>query len=289
MAGREVAKAFGLSEDVQAALSSTVWGWSEEGTSERDAKAAGLDTSDRVTQQVLSHAKELMGFPRHLTQHVGGFVITRDRLDEVVPIMKTAMPGRYMIEWDKDDLDRLMILKVDVLALGMLTCLAKCFELLKGHYGVEKTLADLGFAVHPDEGPVYDMICRADTIGVFQIESRAQMSMLPRLQPREFYDLVIEVAIVRPGPIQGNMVHPYLSRREEKRRNPNYQVDYPKPDLIPILGQTLGIPLFQDRRCRSPSRPPVSALPRRIICGGRWRRSSAPAASRNSRRTWSGG
>jgi error-prone DNA polymerase len=247
MAGREVAKAFGLSEDVQAALSSTVWGWSEEGTSERDAKAAGLDTSDRITQHVLAHAKELMGFPRHLTQHVGGFVITRDRLDEVVPIMKTAMPGRYMIEWDKDDLDRLMILKVDVLALGMLTCLAKCFELLKGHYGVEKKLYDLGFAVHPDEGPVYDMICRADTIGVFQIESRAQMSMLPRLQPRQFYDLVIEVAIVRPGPIQGNMVHPYLTRREEKRRNPNYKVDYPKPELIPILDQTLGIPLFQEQ------------------------------------------
>jgi DNA polymerase-3 subunit alpha/error-prone DNA polymerase len=247
MAGREVAKAFGLSEDVQAALSSTVWGWSEDGTSERDAKAAGLDTSDRVTQQVLSHAKELMGFPRHLTQHVGGFVITRDRLDEVVPIMKTAMPGRYMIEWDKDDLDTLMILKVDVLALGMLTCLAKCFALLKEHYDVDKTLFDLGFAVHPDEGPVYDMICRADTIGVFQIESRAQMSMLPRLQPRQFYDLVIEVAIVRPGPIQGNMVHPYLARREEKRRNPDYQVDYPNPELIPILGQTLGIPLFQEQ------------------------------------------
>ncbi|MGK9053491.1 error-prone DNA polymerase [Neorhizobium petrolearium] len=247
MAGREVAKAFGLSEDVQNALSSTVWGWSEEGTSEREAKAAGLDTTDFVTKQVLSHAKELMGFPRHLTQHVGGFVITRDRLDEVVPIMKTAMPGRYMIEWDKDDLDTLHILKVDVLALGMLTCMAKAFDLLLLHYDVKKTLADLGNKDHEDGKPVYDMICRADTIGVFQIESRAQMSMLPRLKPRTFYDLVIEVAIVRPGPIQGNMVHPYLQRREAARKDENFKVDYPKNEMIPILQRTLGVPLFQEQ------------------------------------------
>lgn len=213
-AGREVAKAFGLSEDVQSALASTVWGWSSDDLSEREARAAGLDLSDRTTQRVLSYASELMGFPRHLTQHVGGFVITRDRLDEIVPIMNTAMPDRYMIEWDKTDLDVLDILKVDILALGMLTCLAKAFDMLALHYEVKKTLADLGNDDHQDGEPVYDMICRADTIGVFQIESRAQMSMLPRLRPREFYDLVIEVAIVRPGPIQGDMVHPYLKRRK---------------------------------------------------------------------------
>ncbi|WP_454852805.1 error-prone DNA polymerase [Rhizobium binxianense] len=242
-AGREVAKAFGMSEDVQSAISSLVWGWSEDNLSERDAKAAGLDVKDPVTQNVLKYASELLGFPRHLTQHVGGFVITRDRLDEVVPIMKTAMPDRYMIEWDKDDLDNVKILKVDVLALGMLTCLRKAFSLLDAHYGVRKTLADLGNREHGDEGkPVYDMMCRADTLGVFQIESRAQMSMLPRLRPRRFYDLVIEVAIVRPGPIQGDMVHPYLKRREQKT-----PVEYPSPELEAVLERTLGVPLFQEQ------------------------------------------
>lgn len=243
MAGREVAKAFGLSEDVQAALSSTVWGWSEDGLSERDAKVAGLDVTDPLTKKVIAHARDLMGFPRHLTQHVGGFLITRDRLDEVVPIMKTAMPGRYMIEWDKDDLDTLHLLKIDVLALGMLTCLRKAFELLLHHYGREETLAGL---LKKDKDPnVYGMICRADTIGVFQIESRAQMSMLPRLRPEKFYDLVVEVAIVRPGPIQGNMVHPYLKRREDRRLGK--PIDYPSPDLEHVLKRTLGVPLFQEQ------------------------------------------
>lgn len=245
-AGREVAKAFGLSEDVQSALASTVWGWSDEDLSERDARAAGLDLKDPVTKSVLKYATELLSFPRHLTQHVGGFVITRDRLDEVVPIMKTAMPGRYMIEWDKDDLDNVKILKIDVLALGMLTCLRKCFDLLQLHYDVKKTLADLGNRDHEDGEPVFDMMCRADTIGVFQIESRAQMSMLPRLRPRIFYDLVVEVAIVRPGPIQGNMVHPYLKQREAKR-NGAYRPEYPKPELSTILERTLGVPLFQEQ------------------------------------------
>ena len=244
-AGREVAKAFGLSEDVQSALASGVWGWSTEELSEREAKVAGLDLRDRTTQRVLSYATTLMGFPRHLTQHVGGFVITRDRLDEVVPIMHTAMDDRYMIEWNKDDLDSLNILKIDVLALGMLTCLAKAFELLLLHYDVKKELADLGNANHPDGVPVYDMICRADTIGVFQIESRAQMSMLPRLKPRKFYDLVIEVAIVRPGPIQGNMVHPYLKRREADRAGK--PLDYPSKELELVLERTLGVPLFQEQ------------------------------------------
>ncbi|ARM14454.1 MULTISPECIES: error-prone DNA polymerase [Rhizobium] len=245
-AGREVAKAFGLSEDVQSAISSLVWGWSEDNLSDRDAKAAGLDVKDPVTQNVLQYASELLGFPRHLTQHVGGFVITRDRLDEVVPIMKTAMPDRYMIEWDKDDLDNVKILKVDVLALGMLTCLRKAFSLLELHYDVKKTLADLGNREHGDEGkPVYEMMGRADTLGVFQIESRAQMSMLPRLKPKIFYDLVIEVAIVRPGPIQGDMVHPYLKRREQRARN--IPVEYPSKELEAVLERTLGVPLFQEQ------------------------------------------
>jgi len=242
MAGREVAKAFGLSEDVQAALSSTVWGWSQEGVTERDAKAAGLDLKDKTTLKVMKYAQELMGFPRHLTQHVGGFLITRDRLDEVVPIMPTAMPGRYMIEWDKDDLDTLELLKIDVLALGMLTCLRKAFDLMRQHYGRDETLAGLNAGNRPE---VYDMICRADTIGVFQIESRAQMSMLPRLRPRKFYDLVVEVAIVRPGPIQGNMVHPYLKRREDERDG--RPITYPSPELKEVLKRTLGIPLFQEQ------------------------------------------
>jgi error-prone DNA polymerase len=242
-AGREVAKAFGLSEDVQSALVSSIWGWGTSPFSEEQAKGAGLDMADPLTRRVLAYASLLMNFPRHLSQHVGGFVITRDRLDEVVPIMNTAMPDRYMIEWDKDDLDELKILKVDVLALGMLTCLAKAFKLLKAHYQEEKELAEL----YQDQQPaVYDMICRADTVGVFQIESRAQMSMLPRLRPREMYDLVIEVAIVRPGPIQGNMVHPYLKRREAQRRGEK-AVDYPKPELKAVLERTLGVPLFQEQ------------------------------------------
>jgi DNA-directed DNA polymerase III PolC len=241
-AGREVAKAFGLSEDVQSALASTVWGWSVEDLSEREAKAAGLDLSDPTTKNVLRYASELMSFPRHLTQHVGGFVITRDRLDEVMPIMPTAMPKRYMVEWDKDDLDTIGILKIDILALGMLTCLKKAFDLLALHYDEDITLGGFG---EMTEEPVYEMICRADTIGVFQIESRAQMSMLPRLRPEVFYDLVVEVAIVRPGPIQGNMVHPYLKRREDQRNN--RPIDYVKPELRKVLERTLGVPLFQEQ------------------------------------------
>ncbi|MDX8462793.1 error-prone DNA polymerase [Mesorhizobium humile] len=242
---REVAKAMGLSEDVRSALSSTIWGWSTSELGDREANAGGLDRTDPLSRQVLERANEIMGFPRHLSQHVGGFVITRDRLDEVVPIVKTAMEERKMVEWDKDDLDAVKILKVDVLALGMLTCLKRAFALLTHHYprarddyGRPLTLATLREA----DMRVYDMICRADTLGVFQIESRAQMSMLPRLKPREFYDLVIEVAIVRPGPIQGDMVHPYLRRRQGKEA-----VHYPSPDLEKILGKTLGVPLFQEQ------------------------------------------
>ena len=241
---REVAKAMGLSEDVRSALSSTIWGWSTSELGEREANAGGLDRTDPLSRQVLERANEIMGFPRHLSQHVGGFVITRDRLDEVVPIVKTAMEERKMVEWDKDDLDAVKILKVDVLALGMLTCLKRAFDLLENHYGTRDdygrplTLATIREA----DMRVYDMICRADTLGVFQIESRAQMSMLPRLRPRTFYDLVIEVAIVRPGPIQGDMVHPYLRRRQGKE-----EVNYPSLELEKILGKTLGVPLFQEQ------------------------------------------
>ena len=241
-AGREVAKAFGLSDDVQSALAGSIWGWWTKNFTEDQAKAAGLDLGDPTTRQVMHYADQLQRFPRHLSQHVGGFVITRDRLDEVVPIMNTA-DGRYMIEWDKDDLDVLKILKIDVLALGMLTCLAKAMKLLEQHYRRTETLASI---FDDDQPAVYDMICRADTLGVFQIESRAQMSMLPRLRPRIFYDLVIEVAIVRPGPIQGNMVHPYLRNRQEFRKH-GRQPTYPKAELVPVLERTLGVPLFQEQ------------------------------------------
>jgi error-prone DNA polymerase len=243
---REVGKAMGLSEDARAALSGSIWGWRSSKLGATEAKAGGLDLKQAVSRYVIDRANELMATecPRHLSQHVGGFVITKDRLDEIVPIMKTAMPERKMVEWDKDDLDAVGLLKVDVLALGMLSCMKRTFTLLEEHYRVRDgqgrpiTLA----TIPQKDSRVYDMICRADTLGVFQIESRAQMSMLPRLKPREFYDLVIEVAIVRPGPIQGDMVHPYLRRRTGKEK-----VVYPSPALEAILQRTLGVPLFQEQ------------------------------------------
>jgi len=208
---RDVGKVFGLSEDVLNRLSKAVWGWGEDGIVEQHIRQAGLDPSDRRLGQVIDLAGELIGFPRHLSQHVGGFVITRGSLHEYVPIENAAMEDRTVIEWDKDDLDTLRMLKIDVLALGMLTCIRKGFDLIQQHCGGEK----LSLATIPPEEPeVYDMLCKADSVGVFQVESRAQMSMLPRLKPRSFYDLVVEVAIVRPGPIQGDMVHPYLRRRD---------------------------------------------------------------------------
>ncbi len=235
---REVGKAFGLSEDVVAALSSTIWGRSSAGVDADETRKAGLDPTEARLAQAIRLAEELTGFPRHLSQHSGGFVITRSRLDETVPIINAAMEDRTTIEWDKDDLDALGILKVDILALGMLSCLRKGFDLIEKHYGRALTLASLP----AEERAVYAMISRADTIGVFQIESRAQMSMLPRLKPATFYDLVIEVAIVRPGPIQGDMVHPYLRRRQ--RLEP---VVYPSKELEEVLGKTLGVPLFQEQ------------------------------------------
>ncbi len=243
---REVGKVMGLSEDVTSALAGIVWGRMSEEMSDERLKEAGLDTADSVIAQVLDICDELAGFPRHLSQHVGGFVLTRGRLDETVPIGNAAMQDRTLIEWDKDDIDTLGILKVDVLALGMLTCIRKCFDLIEGWYGVKYCLATV-----PREDPaVYDMLCRADSVGVFQVESRAQMNMLPRLKPRCFYDLVIEVAIVRPGPIQGDMVHPYLRRRDGLESE-----EYPAPapehghrdELREVLGRTRGVPLFQEQ------------------------------------------
>jgi error-prone DNA polymerase len=235
---RDVGKVFGLSEDVISALSSSLWGGASEAPPEQQIRRLGLDPQENRLRQTLALAQELVGFPRHLSQHTGGFVITRGRLDETVPIAHAAMEERTTVEWDKDDLDALGILKVDVLALGMLTCLKKGFELLHQHYGLDPTIA----SIPAEEHGVYDMISRADTIGVFQIESRAQMSMLPRLHPQTFYDLVIEVAIVRPGPIQGDMVHPYLRRRQ--RLEP---VNYPSKELEDVLSKTLGVPLFQEQ------------------------------------------
>jgi error-prone DNA polymerase len=235
---REVGKALGLSVDVVAALAGIVWGWSNDPIADQRVREAGLDPADHTLRLALDLAAELTGFPRHLSQHVGGFVITRGPLSELVPIENAAMADRTVIEWDKDDLDALGILKIDVLALGMLTCIRKAFSLIEHHHGRPLELAGV-----PAEDPeVYEMLSLGDSLGVFQVESRAQMTMLPRLKPREFYDLVIEVAIVRPGPIQGDMVHPYLRRRS--RIEP---VDYPSEALRQVLGKTLGVPLFQEQ------------------------------------------
>jgi len=232
---REVGKAFGLSQDTIGALSSSIWGG---GGGNADLTRAGLDMDSRRVQQIAALAQEIAGFPRHLSQHVGGFVITRSRLDEVMPIGNGAMDERTFVEWDKDDLDALGILKIDVLGLGMLSCLRKALDMVAQRYGQTLTLATI-----PAEDPaVYRMLQRADSLGVFQVESRAQMTMLPRLKPANFYDLVIEVAIVRPGPIQGDMVHPFLRRRQGLE-----QVSYPSKELEAVLSKTLGVPLFQEQ------------------------------------------
>jgi len=238
---REVGKALGLSPDVTAALSGSVWGWSDDGIDAGELASLGLDASDPRLLLCLDLSRELIGFPRHLSQHPGGFLIARGRLDELVPIENAAMEERTIVSWDKDDIEALGMLKVDVLALGMLTCLAKGFDLLRAHYGRDLTPA----TVPPEDPAVYAMLSRADSIGVFQVESRAQQTMLPRLKPQNFYDLVIEVAIVRPGPIQGDMVHPYLRRRQGLEK-PNF----PSPELEVILEKTLGVPLFQEQCMR---------------------------------------
>lgn len=238
---REVGKVMGLSQDVTANLSGLVWGISNKGADEDRIRELGLDPKDRRLSQTLDLIREVIGFPRHLSQHVGGFVITSGRLDELCPIENAAMEDRTCIEWDKDDIDALNILKVDVLSLGMLTCIRKAFDLMRHHEGIDHDLA----SIKQGDGPTYDMLCRADAVGVFQVESRAQMNFLPRMKPREFYDLVIEVAIVRPGPIQGGMVQPYIRRRQGLE-----QVDYPSPKLEEVLKKTLGVPLFQEQAMR---------------------------------------
>ncbi|WP_341236041.1 error-prone DNA polymerase [uncultured Sulfitobacter sp.] len=249
---REVGKAMGLSEDVTSKLAGTIWGSFEGQMDDDRAKEAGLDLSDPYLRIVLTLAKQMIGMPRHLSQHVGGFILTERPLIEIVPIGNGAMPERSFIEWDKDDIDALQIFKVDILALGMLTCIAKCFDLLEAHYDRRLELATVPVEDHEDDDtgrPTYDMLCRGDSLGVFQVESRAQMAMLPKLRPRVFYDLVIEVAIVRPGPIQGDMVHPYLRRRQgmESVAYPAPGPQYPQDELFNILSRTLGVPIFQEQ------------------------------------------
>ena len=236
---REVGRAMGLSEDTLSAMSSQIWGFgASKAMNTQRLIEIGLDPTDRRLQLTLQLIEEIQGFPRHLSQHVGGFIITEGRLDELVPIENATMEDRTVICWDKDDIDTLGILKVDILALGMLSCIRKAFGLLEKHHHAAYTLATLP----PEDPQVYEMLCQSDSLGVFQVESRAQMNFLPRMRPRSFYDLVIQVAIIRPGPIQGDMVHPYL-----RRRNGQEVVSFPSDALGRVLGKTLGVPLFQEQ------------------------------------------
>ncbi|QNG47583.1 error-prone DNA polymerase [Sphingobium yanoikuyae] len=238
---REVGKALGLSEDMLSGLSSQVWGWARDGVEAKHAQELNLDTSDKRLALTLELARTLINTPRHMSQHPGGFVLTLGRLDELVPIEPAAMADRQIIEWDKDDIDALGFMKVDVLGLGMLGCMRRAFALLEDDKGIAMDLA----SIPHDDPETFAMIRKADTLGVFQIESRAQMAMLPRIKPTKFYDLVVEVAIVRPGPIQGDMVHPYLRRREGKEA-----ISYPTQELRRVLEKTLGVPLFQEQAMR---------------------------------------
>ncbi|KNX40454.1 Error-prone DNA polymerase [Roseovarius tolerans] len=236
---REVGRAMGLSEDILGAMTTQIWGHGGDGQiSDIRLRELGLDPTEPRLALTLDLVREITGFPRHLSQHVGGFIITEGRLDELVPIENASMADRTVICWDKDDIDALGILKVDVLALGMLTCIRKAFDLLTQHRGQAHTLATLP----PEDPAVYEMLSRADSLGVFQVESRAQMNFLPRMRPRCFYDLVIQVAIIRPGPIQGDMVHPFI-----RRRNGEEAVSFPSDELGRVLGKTLGVPLFQEQ------------------------------------------
>ncbi|MCB1385962.1 MAG: error-prone DNA polymerase [Nitratireductor sp.] len=238
---REVGKVMGLSQDVTAALSGQIWGMSNGGAEPRRIRELGLDPAEPRLALTIRLIGEIIGFPRHLSQHVGGFVITRGRLDELCPIENAAMEERTVIEWDKDDIDALNILKVDVLSLGMLTCIRKAFDLLAHHEGERHTLD----SIPQEDEPTYKMLQRADAVGVFQVESRAQMNFLPRMKPATFYDLVIEVAIVRPGPIQGGMVKPYIRRRQGKEKPEPFG-----PALEEVTYKTLGVPLFQEQAMR---------------------------------------
>ena len=255
---RDVGKALGLTEDVTAMLANTVWGSYGSEVEDEHVDATGLKREDPRLKLALDITAQLIQFPRHLSQHVGGFILTEGPLVETVPVGNAAMDERTFIEWDKDDIDELKIMKVDVLALGMLTAIRKSFDMIDATYGRRFDL----FTTPKEDSKVYDMLCEADSLGVFQVESRAQMSMLPRLRPREFYDLVVEVAIVRPGPIQGNMVHPYLNKRSEKRAadaaGRMFKLDFPAPspehgvadELEQVLNKTMGVPLFQEQAMR---------------------------------------
>jgi error-prone DNA polymerase len=235
---RDVGKVMGLSVDTISRLSGLIWHFEDDGFDKKRILSQGINPDDPTIRKVLELTAQYMGFPRQLGQHTGGFVITEGNLAHLCPVLNARMADRTCIEWNKDDIEALGFLKIDVLALGMLTCIRKGFDLTKDHYRIDYTLANI-----PQDDPVvYEMISHADTIGVFQIESRAQQSMLPRLKPKTFYDLVIEVAIVRPGPIQGDMVHPYL-----RRRNGEEKVEYPSKELEEILQRTLGVPLFQEQ------------------------------------------
>jgi error-prone DNA polymerase len=245
---RDVGKAMGLPEDVTGALATQISHWGQDGLDDERAAELNLNLDDRRLRLTIDLARTLVGFPRHLSQHPGGFVLTEDRLDDLVPIEPAAMINRQVIEWDKDDIDALRFMKVDVLGLGMLGCMRRAFNLLREHKSIDLDLA----TVPPEDPATYAMIRKADTLGTFQIESRAQMSMLPRLKPKTFYDIVIQVAIVRPGPIQGDMVHPYLRRREGLEK-----VEYPTPELRRVLEKTLGVPLFQEQ-----------AMQVAIVCAG---------------------
>ncbi len=245
---RDVGKALGLTEDIISALASQIWSWSDDGVGEEHVAALNFNAQDRRLSLTLDLARMLIGFPRHMSQHPGGFVLTQDRLDDLVPIEPATMTDRQVIEWDKDDIDALRFMKVDVLGLGMLGCMRRAFDLLAEYKDIQLELA----TIPADDPATYAMIQKADTLGTFQIESRAQMSMLPRLKPKTFYDLVIQVAIVRPGPIQGDMVHPYLRRREGLDT-----ADYPTPELRQVLEKTLGVPLFQEQ-----------AMQVAIVCAG---------------------
>ncbi|MGJ8544112.1 MAG: error-prone DNA polymerase [Sulfitobacter sp.] len=245
MALREVGKVMGLSSDITSALAKTIWGGQGREIGEREATEAGVDLRDPLIARTIKLADMMIGMPRHLSQHVGGFILTETPLTQTVPIGNGAMKDRSFIEWDKDDIDELRILKVDVLALGMLTCIRKAFDLIAAHHGKRYDLA----SVPQEDAGVYDMLCKGDSLGTFQVESRAQMNMLPRLKPREFYDLVIQVAIVRPGPIQGDMVHPYLRRRsgKEPETYPSPGPEYDPDELKKILMRTKGVPIFQEQ------------------------------------------
>jgi error-prone DNA polymerase len=263
---RDVGKGLGLDLNQVDRLAKSMAWWDDREELLTRLVEAGFDATSPVMRHLIDLVTTLLGFPRHLSQHTGGFVISRGPLSQLVPVGNAAMPERTVIEWDKDDLDALGLLKVDVLALGMLSAIRRALALLSARWGQTLAMTD----IPAEDDAVYDMICHADTVGVFQIESRAQMSMLPRLRPRNYYDLVIEVAIVRPGPIQGGMVHPYLRRRQGID-----PVTYPSEKVQAVLERTKGVPIFQEQVMQLAWSPPISRRANPTSCAARWRHGSA--------------